>query len=124
MGNADCKECATCDNYNDRYQSEKYLISHCESVEEFMYYLPKHGEAIETYGPPTIFNVVDYEMESDLNHTLKTEYDEGKAEGCQVDISEDDGEYPHRSMELIEGQLDEFGLITGYAKTKFKTLWT
>lgn len=123
MGNASCKECANCDSWNDRFQGEKFLISHCESVEDFLYYLPRKGEAVETLGAPPVINVRNYECASQVEEDLLSEFDERQMQGAKADISMEDGEYAHRSVELLEGERNQYGLIEGTAKAKYKDLW-
>lgn len=123
MGTSACKDCSPCDQFNDRFQNEKIVLSHCESVEDFLYYLPKHEEALETFGAPPIINVVNYAFDSRVEASLASELNEGQRHG-QANVSLEDGEDVHRSLELIEGQVDECGLVTGFAKTRYKDLWT
>lgn len=121
MGSSACKEGA-CSEFADRFQGEKIHINPNESVEEYLYYLPKLGEAIETRGAPPLLTVTDYDVESIYRHSEVSEVNANLPKSNPVSV--DDGEWVHRSIELIDGQRDEFGLITGQAKVSYKDQWT
>lgn len=114
MGNKPCCE------FEDRWTDPRIQIEHDESVEDFMYVLARHNPIPVTRGSPPITMIIDKRLDEMQDGGDIDDYEDRE----KFNITLDECQSLHRSIELVEGGREKNGLIEGHAKAEYKGIWT